>query len=150
MVSLSWLWSTYFPWKKTVRKSVIVNFNITNTHTLSNKPERELISANDARCAVVSSLVGNKLAGKNVEDRAPVADEFRVAGSGLGGISGGGKAKSNSGWVGAAEVAGENGRRSLSQDRLDACSIEEVLHGVDGTRVRYIVLAGEAGGMRPE
>lgn len=77
--------------------------------TLSNKPERELISTNNARCAVVASLVGNKLAGQDVEDRALVADDLGVGGLGLGGVSGGGETESDGWWIRAAEVTGENG-----------------------------------------
>lgn len=91
------------------KKSAEANLSNVYARTLSNKPERELISTNNARCAVVASLVGNKLAGQDVEDRALVADDLGVSGFGLGGVSGGGETESDGWWVGAAEVTGENG-----------------------------------------
>jgi hypothetical protein len=103
--------------------------------TLSNEPEGELISPNDASCAVVSGLVGDQLAGHDVEDRALVADERVVASCGSSSIAGRRDTEAHGGRLGAAEVTSEGGRVSsgtLGQDRLDASGIKEALDGIDG------------------
>jgi hypothetical protein len=103
--------------------------------TLSNKPEGELVSSNDASCAVVSGLVGDQLAWLDVEDRALVADERVVASRGRSSIAGRRDTEAHGGRLGAAEVASEGGWVSsgtLGQDRLDASGIKEALDGIDG------------------
>jgi hypothetical protein len=97
-------------------------------HTLSYKPERELIRANDTRCAVVSSLVRHQLTWQDVEDRALVADDRGLASGGGGSIACRRQPKSNSWWVGAAEVSGEDRGVSLGQHGLDTCDVEKVLY----------------------
>lgn len=101
---------------------------------MSNEPEWELVSSNDASCAIVSGLVRDQLAWLDVEDRALVADKRVIASCGRSSIASRWDAEAHGGRLGAAKVASEDGGVSsgpLGQNRLNASGIKEALDGIN-------------------